>query len=939
MLVEREAELAAIDRALGGAAVGQGRLVLVEGPAGIGKTALLDAARERANAAGVVALVARGAELEGDFPYGVVRQLLEPTVRQADAPRRERLLEGAATLARPAVLTPEAGPADAVDRGFAIAHGLYWLVANLAAEEPVALLMDDVHWADAPSLRFLVYLARRLSGLGASMVVSVRTGEEGADQGVLRELERCPGADVVSPLALTDAGTVRVLTVDFGRAPDPEFARSCRHVTGGNPFFVHELAAALIADGIEPTAGASEQVSAAAPRAIARVTLGRLSRLSDDAVAMARAIAVLGRDARLPRAAAVAGLREGRALSALDALVAAHLVLAGDRLDFRHPIVRAAIYDELAPGARSSAHRRAAALLASEGAEVDAVAAHLMRSEPVGDPDTIATLREAAAHALALGAPDSAANYLERALAEGPERELRGALLLDLGLAEKLTRRPAAIERFEEVRRLAEDPVTRARAMIEQGEILSYVGDWQQALALFDGALLELADRDDAVALRAEAFRAVLTAYDPRLVDAFVEHLPRLRALVASASASARPLAMLLAAWGAARDERSDRVIELVELAWADGQYLVVGDSIELLPQGISALVLCEQLDRADEIVAAVRAAAQRSGSVMQQLVASAHEAWIETRRGDLAAAAAEMRGALEPALELGLQFPVLITISYCVDVMLERPDVSDLAALAETIDLGAMADVLAGAMLIDARGRLRFAAGQRTAAIADMRHAGAINDALGFTNTIGFASWRSALALMLGPAERDEALALAGAELSDARRSGHPRRIGIALRALGTLEPDRDTGRSHLEEAVHVLEDSPARLEHARALVELGAARRRAGERAAAREPLRDGLDLAGRCGAVRLAERARAELAAAGSRPRRDYTTGRDALTPSELRVASMAAEGHTNKDIAQALFVTAATVETHLHHTYTKLDITSRKQLAVALARASD
>ena len=197
--------------------------------------------------------------------------------------------------------------------------------------------------------------------------------------------------------------------------------------------------------------------------------------------------------------------------------------------------------------------------------------------------------------------------------------------------------------------------------------------------------------------------------------------------------------------------------------------------------------------------------------------------------------------------------------------------------------------------------------------------------------------SWRSTLALMLGPTERDEALALVGAELADARRAGQPRRIGVALRALGALEQSSDAGRARLQEAVSVLADSPARLEHARALVELGAALRRHGDRAAARAPLRDGLDLAARCGAIRLAERARTELAATGARPRREHITGRDALTPSEQRVALMAAEGRTSQEIAEALFVTTKTIDAHLNHTYTKLAINSRKQLAAALARA--
>ena len=932
-LVEREVELGEIDRALAGAVAGEGSLLLFEGPAGIGKTALLEAARDRAEQAGVVVLPARGAELEGGFPYGVVRQLLEPTVRAADGPARERLLAGAAALAGPAVLGAEAAPIAMSDPAFAVVHGLYWLVANLSSEAPLAVVLDDVHWSDPPSLRFFLYLARRLDGMAATVIASVRTGEAGSDQGLVGGLAATPGARSVSPEALTDAGVVSVLSADFGQTPDPEFARTCRSVTGGNPFYVHELARSLKEDGVEPTAAATERISHAAPPTIATVTLTRLGRLSDDATELARAIAVLGSDASLPRAASLAELDELRAAAAFDALVAADVVLAGRALEFRHPIVRAAIYDEIAPGARSTAHRQAAALLTAEGADIDVVARHLLVSRPIGSDTTIETLREAASHALTVGASDSAASYLARALEEGPERDLRATVLLELGLAEQAAGLPRAIERYEEVRRIAADPALRARAMIEQAWLVWYGGDWRQMLELLRGALVELAD-EDPLRVRVDGMLAMAAVYDPRLVNAFAERRPILEQLAASGGPGTRPLALILAAWGAQRDEGPARVRALVELGWDDGRYLDDGDPIELLPQGIGALLLCDHLDLAAAIVERLRATARTQGSAMQYMVAGSHDAMIETVRGNLTAAAVEMRSCLEQALELKLQFAVAGILWYCADVLLERPDVADLAALVEKIELGPFADVESGALLIETRGRLRFAAGDTGGAIADLRHAGAVHDALQITNSIAFSAWRSTLALMLDRSHRDEGLALAAAELDTSRHSGQARRIGAATRTLGMLEPDRDTARDHLEEAVTVLENAPSQLEYARALVELGAARRRNGERADARAPLRDGLDLATHCGAVRLAERAHTELAATGARPRRPQTTGRDALTPSERRVALMAADGRTSQEIAQALFVTTKTIDMHLNHSYAKLHINSRKQLAAAL-----
>ena len=198
-----------------------------------------------------------------------------------------------------------------------------------------------------------------------------------------------------------------------------------------------------------------------------------------------------------------------------------------------------------------------------------------------------------------------------------------------------------------------------------------------------------------------------------------------------------------------------------------------------------------------------------------------------------------------------------------------------------------------------------------------------------------GRSPWRASAALALTSlGERDEAIRIALEEIELARRFEVPRELGIALRAAGLAEGG-DRGVELLAEAVEVLEDVPALLEHARALTDLGAALRRGGRRSDAREPLRRGLELAHRCGATALAERAHAELLATGARPRRAVVTGLEALTASERRVANMAAEGLTNREIAQALFVTEKTIEWHLGQAYRKLEIASRSELPRALS----
>jgi DNA-binding CsgD family transcriptional regulator len=220
---------------------------------------------------------------------------------------------------------------------------------------------------------------------------------------------------------------------------------------------------------------------------------------------------------------------------------------------------------------------------------------------------------------------------------------------------------------------------------------------------------------------------------------------------------------------------------------------------------------------------------------------------------------------------------------------------------------------------------------------LTDFLTIGRILDSLGIANP-AYLPWRSQVALALSALERpDEAREFARDELELARAWGAPRTLGISLRALGLIE-GAPAGEQHLREAVDVLAESSARLEHARALVDLGSALRRANSRSEARKHLREGIQLAHACGATALVDRANDELAAAGAHRRTILVTGLDALTASERRVAQMAADGASNKEIAQTLFVTVKTVEMHLGRVYRKLNINARAQLEDALGRSA-
>jgi DNA-binding CsgD family transcriptional regulator len=231
------------------------------------------------------------------------------------------------------------------------------------------------------------------------------------------------------------------------------------------------------------------------------------------------------------------------------------------------------------------------------------------------------------------------------------------------------------------------------------------------------------------------------------------------------------------------------------------------------------------------------------------------------------------------------------------------------------------------------ARGALRVAQRRYAAALDDLTAAAAGWRDLGIENP-AVASWRTAAAAAHSAAgDRAQAVALASEQLTLARKMGSPVTLGIALGAYAAAAPADHPGES-LAEAVRLLEPTYARYELALALADLGGYLRRIGRHADARDPLRRAMDLARRTGAAPLAEQARRELLASGARPRRTALTGPDALTSSERQVAGLAADGRSNREIAQHLFITQATVETHLRHAFRKLGITSRADLPAQL-----
>jgi len=318
---------------------------------------------------------------------------------------------------------------------------------------------------------------------------------------------------------------------------------------------------------------------------------------------------------------------------------------------------------------------------------------------------------------------------------------------------------------------------------------------------------------------------------------------------------------------------------------------------------------------------------------------AMAWRAAAHRRAGRLVDAEADVRQTLEAFRSAGHLPMAPALLGTLAEILFERgePEAAvEAFAAAEVPD--SPPETIPGTRLLHSRAQLRIANGEVRGGVEDLLEVGRRLQAWGFSGPAWLA-WRSSAGIALvalGETERGEALI--DEEVRGARSFGAPRPLGMALRAAGLCQ-DEDRAIDLLNDAVAVLVDSADRLEHARALVDLGAALRRSRQRGAAISRLREGLDLASRCSARALAERARSELRVAGAKPRRDALRGSDALTASELRVARMAAAGMANKRIAQDLFVSLRTVETHLTHVYRKLGIASRAELPPALAAAGN
>jgi DNA-binding CsgD family transcriptional regulator len=924
-LVERDSELAAI-----ATFVRRGGVMLIEAGAGVGKTSLLEATCAIAQRKKRTVLRARGSELERDFAFGVVRQLFEHRFTDAIANDREALLAGPARPVATLFQRDDSSGA-AHDTGFAVLHGLYWLTVNLSDHAPLVLAVDDVHWADEASARWLAYLAPRLDGPNVSLVAALRP-EEPASRSQPLVAVRAAAATTIRPSLLSPLAVAAVVRKTLGSGAADDVCALAHRATGGNPFYLRELLRALERAGDPSELRAlDDAVGLGGVDAVALQLRARLQTINPAALRLAQTLAILGDGCDLRHAAAIAHLAMDQATYLATELVRLE-VLGEDRPPrFLHPIVRHAVAHTMSGAEQDAAHRAAARVLHAERAQPGRVAAHLRPLRGAGDGWVVERLRDAARAAIDSGAPAAAADLLDRALAEPPASGIRVDVLRETARAQQLAGREGACRLLQEAIAITTDTARRAHLASDLAQAHAALFRWTDAVEVLESAL---ADSHAAATVQLESQLVAVGLQDARTASRALRVMKRLeRRTLSGAPATALAVAqgMVALLTGRPADETARPLQAALRSATANAE------AWDMRAALLWSLLTAERFDAVAAALVPLREQADRSGSSRGLVAVYSTAALLKLKLGDLAHADAAARTALHVAQHGDFAGGLAFTATLLAEIAVAGGQLDEAQAL---LDLLPREDLPAGVgtvLIPAARGRLRLAQGRAREALAEFEACMTLWQprrwGMRMTDT-GYLHARAGAAqalLALGDLRR--ARELADAEVADTRRFGGRRALGISLRTAG-LARGGAKGLVMLEESAAVLGESPALLERSASLIEWGAALRRAGQRSQARRMLARGRDGAARCGARPLVARAREELRVAGARPRRDWSVGVEALTPSELRIVRLAHDGRTNRQIAQELYLSIKTVEGHLARTYGKLGIASRQELDRAL-----
>ncbi|MGW0892437.1 AAA family ATPase [Saccharopolyspora sp. NPDC002578] len=915
-LVGRDDELDRIAEAARLAATGRGRAVLLRGPAGIGKTGVLLSALERLGDSATRTLTAHCPET-GSGAYRTVRALF--------ASLQGTEFEGSARLALPA-LAAEQAAGETASGTYAVLHGLHWLAADLTAEGLLVLAVDDVQWCDENSLRFLAFLLRRAENLPLLVLLTQRVdGVAQAD--ALGEIAAMPLCDTADLPALEPEAVAELLTGALREPPGADFAARCAQVTGGNPFLINRVLRRLRED----PAGARTDVERLDELGRTVVLRSLLDRLSDRAMAVARAVAILPGE-QLELIASLAGIHQRMTATALREMREHDLAVSASGAGFVHDFVRQEVLERTPPAELDRLRERAAMLLNDVGRPAEEVAVLLLALPGEPSPWMAGVLRDAATRAEQRGAPGVAARCLERVLL------VHGSDVAVLTQAARVAEPVTGLRYLERALELIDDPRARVPIAVQYAVSSLTAQNSVRAFEVVSAALDELdavlgtdpGDVDRTLRTLAESV-LLISGMDEKSTLSRIE--TRFRNVVPPPgdTSAERQLLSMLAALGtlfnrpaAEVAEQARQVLRIDDMEGGGWAFMGAALPLYLADDNESALAALGKLIEH----------AQRSGQAWTYCLAISTRAMVHHWTGDLTEALADAQTCHE----------VLVQESWAEAMTM--PQIALAGALTAQGEPARAEELLNGItrsrfedfsmeyhQFLMASARAREGAGDAEGALERLfRCAQSLREA-GIANPV-FAPWWFDAARILGDLGRlDEGMQAAEHGAVLAQQWGTRRAQGMALAARGAVTEGR-AAVPLLSEAVRVLADSPGKLEHAKAEHLLGRALLRVGEPEGAREHLRSALDLSVLRRDHAQVAASSAALLAAGGRLRQGTDSPVHALSGSERRVAARAAEGATNREIAESLFLTVRTVELHLTSAYRKLGVRGRAELAGVL-----
>jgi DNA-binding CsgD family transcriptional regulator len=920
-LVDRNQILQEFETIFSGLVPSHNGCLSIEGGWGMGRTALLNAACLTAQSAGCIVLRTRGGDPERPAPFGALLHLIEDiaSLRKANEEIVELIQKVLDRIQREG------------ERNFdALGAAVYGLFVSVRKLGFVLLAVDDADLVDDATMLTLEYLFHRLDDQQIWLLTTSPPRQSGAAPLVIEELLVNQDVRHFELSALSREGVHIILSTQLSVEPEREFVDAVLEATSGRPEFVVELARACRDEHVAPDEAAASQLDRLSIARISQSVSVRISRLGVATRDLLESCAVYGELSDVAPVLRLADVDPDTSDRAIDCLKHAELLRPSHALAFVAPIVQWAILRDIPSSRRSRLHARCADLLERGGADESVVVSHLLATEPAWSKDVAARLRVAGRSLLDQGHVPLAMKCLRRSLNESAVADQEASSWLDLAECEIELGLRTSLSSFQKAHSLG--VVDDERVIKVALRLTHALRDWPELRAEGVATLQSLSSRlnavDTTLQLEFELGLTLLSGH-PAQQSYGVARIGALAATSDSRTTASRAARTFLDLLHFERDPKvsAERVIEVLVAVFDSDQMPVGGFASEvILTRACRMLLNADEFARVDRILEMACWHARAVGDLAGEDDALRLVVLSKLWQGSLD----EADEACRRHDELGVSIPLRHMVG-ASDLLIAHGRADEALFRYGATELERIVDPLDRANAHVERGRLYKALDRTDESLDECYRAKETAERAGIHNEI-LVAWRPLAARALASVGRwDDAKELAGNHLAAARVFGARRSLGAALRAMADSTQDLDDRVNWLIESVRVLDDSPARLERAGAMIDLGVSLVERRDAETARALFHQSATIALACRAERLVEIANSHLRTLGSRPRRLESTGMDSLTPAELRAVNLAAVNVTNREIADKLFVNVKTIEGHLSKAYRKLGVSSRFELA--------